>query len=115
MPRCLKNRGVVEAYVGSTPSARVLEGRNRLHECLHQRPDLVGHTVKETPGDGLCFLHAVLQQLRINPGHIWKVATLVIRHMLAHVADWRAYAVGDDLLHERLSNLRKHNILQYLD
>ena len=111
----LSKRKADEACAGSLSSARVQEGQTRLRECSKKRPDLVRHNVAETTGDGLCFLRAILQQLRINPEHVWCLAMVVLRYMITHMVDWQEDAADDDMLDERLSVLDSHNLVQYLN
>ena len=97
------------------PISRVAQGQAKLESCLVARPDLAGYVVSETIGDGLCFLHAVLQQLRMNPDHVWKLAMAVLRYMHDHIEEWQAFANGDDLLAERMDVLKGYNLARYLE
>ena len=45
---------------------RVERGRVFLQRMQAKYPELAGHDVKDTPADGMCFLHAVLLQLGLD-------------------------------------------------
>jgi len=110
----MAKRKVEEVSVGPELSSQVANGQRQVEVCGGVRPELVGMTVAHTIGDGLCFLRAVLQQLRMNPDHVWKLAMVVLRYMHQNMVVWQAHAVADESLAERLEALQHHNLLRYL-
>jgi hypothetical protein len=45
---------------------RLERGRVFLQRMQAEYPELAGHDVKDTPADGMCFLHAVLLQVGLD-------------------------------------------------
>ena len=61
----LKKR-FVDADPIDVAQERVDRGRAFLQKALLTRPELIGHTVKDTIADGMCFLHAIVLQLGLD-------------------------------------------------
>ncbi len=57
----------------SSEDPRVVSGQALVTELRAEHTQLRYHDVRETPADGLCFLHAVMQQIRIDdPSTEWQ-------------------------------------------
>ncbi len=90
--------------------ARVLRARSLLALAQATTPELAAHDVYLTPADGLCFLHAVAMQLRVESGGFeWDVALAVLNYMAGTMATWQQF-VDDEDLQQRLENLAQHGI-----
>ena len=85
-----------------TEDPRVVSGKALVTSLCGQVPELQYHDVKETPADGLCFLHAVLQQLRIDDGGSeWQVAMAVIQSLATNRHMWKDHLPSDEEQHEQ--------------
>ena len=63
--------------------ARVSMGQRLVEELQVSEPVLLGCEVAATTADGLCFLHAVLQQLDVeSPDMVWRLVVVVLHAMV---------------------------------
>ena len=91
----------------SSEDPRVVSGRTLVAELRAEHTQLRYHDVRETPADGLCFLHAVMQQLRIDdPSTEWQVAMAVTQALAENRRTWKLYLDPDEGDHsERMEAL----------
>ena len=91
----------------SSEDPRVVSGRTLVTELRAEHTQLRYHDVRETPADGLCFLHAVMQQLRIDdPSTEWQVAMAVTQALAENRRTWKLYLDPDEGDHsERMEAL----------
>ena len=76
-----RKRSYAEAH--NAFDERVEAGQRLLGQMQLTEPVLSGCEVGATPGDGLCFLHAVLQQLQVEASEIvWKLVVIVLHAMV---------------------------------
>ena len=87
--------------------ARVVAGTLLLTELSAEHVEVCDHDVRQTPADGLCFLHAVMQQLRIDdPSIVWQAAMAVTQALATNRNTWKLYIDLDQAAHmERMESL----------
>ena len=86
---------------------RVVCGQALVTSLRGEYTELRNHEVRETTADGLCFLHAAMQQLGIDdPSSEWEVAMAVIQSLAANREKWKLYLEQDEEHHrERMEAL----------
>ena len=79
---------------------RVVTGKTIVSSLSGTYTELLQQEVRETPADGLCFVHAALQQLQIEDATIsWQVAMAVLKSLAAHKDIWNWHLDRAEELH----------------
>ena len=86
---------------------RIVSGKALVTSLSGEYTELRNHELQKTPGDGLCFVHAVLQQLRIGDLSIaWQPAMAVTQSLALDRDMWKFHLEGAEEQHpERMGAL----------
>jgi hypothetical protein len=94
---------------------RMERGQSYLLRAQEYYPELREHEVKDTPADGICFLHAIVLQVELEKQYsVWDIAVSFLHWMSARKPEWAAY-VDDDCMDERVENLRVHGVMREIE
>ena len=100
---------------GEGDNPRLADGRCLVNELRTFHPELRLCQVIETPSDGLCFLHAALQQLDIESTvYVWKVAMMVLKAMAQTHESWKLHLSDTDFT-ERMQSLHDFGLARAIE